>query len=88
MTIAECRELKKGDKVRVSLGDGWYQDASFIKLIKVTSFGKMTINEVLTGDFDFSTKGREKTEAYVEYVDDRGRKRQRSVNPRRLRRGI
>lgn len=64
MTLAECRELKKGDKVKWSLGNGWYQSGEFVKLVQVTTFGKMTFGQLMDGDFSLEN-GKKKTEAMV-----------------------
>ena len=64
MTLAECRGLKKGDKVKWSLGNGWYQSGEFVKLVQVTTFGKMTLSQVMDKNFTLEN-GKQKTEAMV-----------------------
>jgi hypothetical protein len=84
MTIEECRQLNPGDKVKISLGNGWYQEATFEKLVEVVTFGKMTFADIKSFD---PSKGRKKTEAIVVIRDDDGYERQQYVNPRKLKRG-
>lgn len=64
MTLAECRQLKEGDTIRWSLGNGWNQIGEFVKLVEVTTFGKMTFGQLMDGDFSLEN-GRKKTEAMV-----------------------
>lgn len=84
MTLAEARNLSNGTIVSWSQGNGWYQDAEFLGLNEVTSFGKATFSDLMNGNIDF-TGGRKHLEAHIVYIDDRGRKVDRYVNPRSLR---
>ena len=83
MTIAECNQLKQGDPIWISEGRGWRREATFLKMIEVTSFGRMTLSDLMRKDFDLG-KGRKSKDAYVEYVDDNGRTKKTNVNPRRV----
>lgn len=85
MKLAECRELKKGDAVTISLGNGWYTNGWFVRMIEVTHYPRMTFNDIK--NFDMS-KGRKVLEVLVEYYDDRNIKRIQNVNPRRIRRTV
>ena len=84
MTLAECRSLPKGTVVSWSMGDGWYQEVEYLGLTEVTSFGKSTFSDLMNNNIDFS-KGRKSLEAHISYIDERGRKIDRYVNPRALR---
>lgn len=83
MKLEDCRKLKKGDKVMWSLGNGWYQTGEFIKLRKVTTFPKMTIDDLLNGNFSLD-KGKDEWMAEVEYINDKGQRKSWDVRPRRL----
>lgn len=83
MTLAECRKLKKGDQVYINLGNGWTQTMIFIKMVKVTSYGKMTFSDLAKGNFDFSN-GREEWWAECEYKNDYGRVIKTERRPRAL----
>ena len=84
MKLEECRKLEKGTTVRVSLGDGWYQEGIFNGLVLVTKFGNMTFSEMLKSDFSLN-KGRKVWEARVELPDEKGKAHTCYINPRRLR---
>lgn len=83
MKLAECRELKTGDKVMWSVGNGWYQVGDFIKLRKVTTFPTMTIDDLLNGNFSLKN-GKDEWMAEVEYINDKGQRKSWDVRPRRL----
>lgn len=83
MTLAECRELKKGDQVYVKVSRNTYQYMTFLKMQKVTKFGKMTFSDLMNGKFDLS-KGKDVWEAECEFIDDRGRTKSTYVGPRAL----
>lgn len=83
MTLAECKALKKGDKLYVNLGNGWRQQVTFIKLIKVTTFPSMTLSDLMKRDFDLS-KGKEEWKAECETIDDKGKTRTGYWRPRAL----
>lgn len=83
MTLAECKVLKEGTKVRVSEGRGWFREGTFLKMIEVTTFGKMTMADLMRKDFDLG-KGRKTQEALVEITADNGRTKKINVNPRRI----
>lgn len=83
MTLAECRGLQKGDKVYINLGGGWRQKMTFLRMIKVTSFGKMTFSELMSGELDLS-KGKDEWMAMCEYTNDRGRRKTGQYRSRAL----
>ena len=85
MTLAECRELKKGDQVYKKIARDTYLYMTFLKMQKVTRFGKMTFSDLMKGKFDLSN-GKDVWEAECEYVDDYGRTKRTCVNPRALHR--
>ncbi len=80
MTIAECRELKKGTLVKWSIGNGWYQSGKFMSLVEVTTFGTMTFSQLMNGNFSLDN-GKKKLEAEVmsegklQYISTRKLKR-------------
>ena len=82
MTLAEVRELRKGDKVKFSLGNGWYQEASFIKMVQVTYHGKFTLDTIDQIDW---RHGRTEWRAECEWVDEKGRKKWYTFRPRSIR---
>ena len=81
MKLSDLKQLKKGSKVRISEGNGWYREATFIRTADVISFGKMTFTDLMEWDFDMED-GKKKTEVVVEVVDDEGRKHTKYINPR------
>lgn len=83
MTLAECTTLKTGDPIWISEGNGWRREGTFLKMIEVTSFGKMTLSDLMRKDFDLD-KGRKHKEAMVEFKDDFGCKLKTNVSPRRI----
>lgn len=83
MKLAELNQLKKGCPVRISEGNGWYREAKFIRVVNVTSFGKMTFADIVKCDFDMNN-GRKKKEVVVDVIDDNGRKQTRYVSPRKV----
>lgn len=85
MTLAEAKALSKGTKVKWSQGNGWYQEATFIGLNEVTSFGKHTFEDLMTGNINFS-KGKKSLQAHISFIDDKGRTQDKYVNPRAIRR--
>ena len=46
MTLAECRNLRKGDKVSINLGNGWTREMEFLGLYQVTSYGNQTLSTI------------------------------------------
>ena len=83
MTLAECTTLKPGDPIWISEGNGWRREGTFLKMIEVTSFGKMTFADLMRKDFDLG-KGRKHQDAMVAYTNDSGREIKTNVNPRRI----
>lgn len=83
MTLAECSQMKTGTPVRVSEGRGWYRDGIFLKMTEVTSFGTITLDDLINDRVDFS-KGRKEQKAVVEVINNKGKKEKWNVNPRRL----
>lgn len=83
MTLAECGALKKGDKVKISEGRGWFREGTFLKMMEVTTYGTVTLADFMRKDFDLGT-GRKKMEMVVEIVEDNGRTKKINVNPRRV----
>ena len=83
MTLAECTTLKSGDPIWISEGNGWRREGTFLKMIEVTSFGKMTLYDLMRKDFDLG-KGRKHKEAMVAFKDDAGRVKKTNVSPRRI----
>lgn len=81
MKISELKQLEKGSKVRISEGNGWYHEATFVRTADVISFGKFTFTDLMEWDFDMKD-GRKKTEVVVEFVDEHGRKHTKYVDPR------
>ena len=83
MTIAECSQMKTGTPVRVGEGNGWYREGIFLKMTEVTTFGSMTLDDLLHDRVDFS-KGKKEQKAVVEVVNNKGKKEKWTVSPRRL----
>jgi len=81
MTIEQCRRLHKGDKVKFSLGNGWYQEATFLKMTQVTYHGRFTLETMDQIDW---RHGRTEWRADVEWTDENGRREQWAVRPSRL----
>lgn len=84
MKLEELRKLRKGTKLLLHLGNGWYQKVSYHNLVQVTSFGSASLDDLMKGNFDFGKGGRKHFEASVEYKDARGCIKHTYVNPRRL----
>ena len=84
MKLAELKQLENGCPVVINEGHGWWREATFIKAVQVTSFGKITLDDLLEGRIDLN--GKKKTEAVVRIIDDDGRKRTEYVNPRNVER--
>ena len=85
MKLEECRQMKSGSAVKWNVGDGWVQHGTYKKLVKVTTFGRMTRGDLYKDRFSLEN-GKESLKAMVEYVDDYGRTRTEYLNPRKLRR--
>ena len=81
MTIDQCRRLHKGDSVKFSLGNGWYQEATFLGMSQVIYHGKFTLETMDQIDW---RKGRTEWRADVEWTDEKGRSQQYSIRPSRL----
>ena len=81
MKLECCKNLKKGDKVLVSLGGGEYQTMTFLRMVECISYGRTTIDEFLQHGFG---KGRHVLEAEMEYINDYGGKDVCTFNTRRL----
>ena len=82
MKLEDCRKLKIGDKVLVCIGRYEYQTMTFKKLVHVVSYGRTTISEFLA--HGLTGKGRNKTEAELEYINDRGRKEMAYLDTRKI----
>ena len=82
MKIAELKQMKNGCKVLISEGKGWYREATFIKIVNVTTFGRITFDDLMAGNIDMN--GRKKTEAVVRVIDDNGKERTMYINPRTI----
>ena len=80
MKLEELRNTKEGTPLIWSQGNGWWIMVSFKRLVKTTSFGKMTLSEFMANGLDMS-KGKEMIEAMV--IDQKGE--MHIVSPRRLR---
>ena len=80
MTIEQCKGLHKGDKVKFSLGNGWYQHATFVGMTQVIYHGTFTLETMDQIDW---RNGRKVWEAEVEWQDD-GREMFATVRPSRL----
>lgn len=87
MKMEDCRKLQKGDKVYINLGNGWTQHMTFLRMIKVTSFGKMTFSDLMSGKFELKD-GKETWEALCEYIDDRGRSKTTTFSTRKLHKDV
>lgn len=85
MKLEELRKLRKGTKLLLNDGNGWFEEVRYLSLVQVTSLGRATFQDIVNGNFDFTKGGRKRHEAYIEYTDDKGRKQNTYVNPRRLR---
>lgn len=83
MTLAECKAMKKGTKVRISEGRGWFREGKFLRMTEVTSFGTFTLEDLMRKDFDLG-KGKKRQDALIEIIDDNGRRVQINVNPKRI----
>ena len=83
MSLAELKEMASRTPVKWRLSNGWYQNGYFVRLIKVTTFGKMTLNDLMSKDFKLEN-GREVTEAMVEYIDDKGKVKRTTISTRKL----
>lgn len=89
MKLAECRELKKGDKLIMRTNVGWSQVVSFKGLHQVTRLGCPTNNknlmELKIEDLE-AMMDTAKTfwQVWVEYVDDWGKHQTSHVMPRAL----
>ena len=83
MTVKEFNTLKKGDRVYYSIGNGVTQYAIFQKPTKETSFGKMTLSDLMNNKIDFS-HGKEQMVAWVKYRNDYGRECNDYVSIRKL----
>ena len=83
MTIAECKTLESGTPIWFSTGNGWRQEATFLKMVEVTSFGTMSLSDLMRKDFDLG-KGRKTQQADIIFMDDSGRERRMTVLPRRI----
>ena len=79
MKLAELKEMPKSTPLFLSKGNGWYEKVDFIRLVKTTSFGRMTFTDFMNNGIDMS-KGREQWEAMV--TDAKGEIK--IVSPRRL----
>lgn len=84
MKLEELRKLRKGTKLMLSMGNGWYQEVRYKGLVQVTSFGCITFQDLMKGEFDFNKGGRNHLDASIEYKDAYGKIQQSHVNPRRL----
>ena len=87
MRLAECEKLKEGDKVRISMGNGWYMTGEFVRLVECTKFPKSTFDDIKTVEAvkRMMSKGRKCRLAEVLYVDEGKTTPQGCyVNPRRL----
>lgn len=86
MTVKECEALKKGTIVTLNEGNGWYRKVTFCMLDTVTSFPKMTVEDLFNKNkFEaMLAKGRKERVALVQWVDDDGNRNQRYVKPRSI----
>ena len=84
MKLEDLRKLRKGTKLMLHIGNGWYQEVNYQNLVQVTSFGSIYLDDLKKGNFDFGKGGRKHFEASVEYKDARGHIEHTYVNPRRL----
>ena len=81
MKLEDCRKLKKGDRIIVSLGRGCTQEMTFIALRNMVTYGRTTIDEFLRNGLG---KGRNVVEAEMKYLDDRERITTNYFNLRKL----
>lgn len=79
MKLAELKATPEGTPLLWSKGNGWYEKVSFNRLVKTTSFGRMTFSEFMANGIDMS-KGKDKLEALI--TDEKGKTH--IVSPRRL----
>lgn len=87
MTIAEIKDLKKGDQVYINLGNGWIQRMTFLNAHTVTYYGRMTLEDVMSGRFDFSN-GKEELRAECEWYNERGVRQVETFRPRKIHKTI
>lgn len=82
MKLAELRQTKKGTKLLLNQGNGWYQEVEYKGIITVTKFPRITYAQLLSGEF--MDKGKNVKMASIRYKDERGREIFDTVNPRAL----
>lgn len=87
MKLAELRETPSGTKMTLSLGGGWYQEVTYKRLVQVTKFGTIKFSDLMNGNFSLD-KGKKVWEASIDWVDDKGKTKNCTVNPRRLRKEV
>ena len=85
MKLEELREMKKGTPICWGVGSGTFQHGTFEGLAQITHYGRMTIDEFLRDGIDLN-KGRKVWEARVKYIDEKGREKTDTINPRGVRR--
>ena len=83
MKLTELRQLKAGYPVWISEGRGWRREATFIKLVEITTFGKVTIDDLIRNRVDFNN-GKKKTKVVVEFVDDYDRTRREYIDTKKI----
>ena len=86
MKLEELRKLRKGTKLMLSLGSGWYQEVRYISLVQAETFGSFSFEDIMKDNIDFKKGGRKHMLANIEYEDDKGWVKEDYVNPRRLKR--
>lgn len=84
MKLEELRQIKKGTKLMLNQGNGWWQEVEYRGILTVTRFPSVTYDEFLSGSF--MDRGKKVKMASIRYTDERGREIFTTVNPRALRR--
>lgn len=84
MKLAELRQIKKGTKLMLNQGNGWWQEVEYKGILTVTRFPRVTYDELLSGSF--MDRAKNVKMASIKYTDERGREILTTVNPRALRR--
>ena len=75
--------MKAGEPVWISEGNGWRREGTFIKVVEAVTFRRVTLSQLMRKDFDLG-RGRKERLAYVEYINDNGKKVKANFNPRRI----
>ena len=86
MTLAQCRELKRGTKVHFKDNYGWWREGTFLGMVEATKCGTMSASDLFnkTDWVKVFEKGRKVWEAKIEYLDDHCRVQWIYLIPRRI----